>query len=67
MEYDYASIKRIFKAKCLVETRMHEVGKNYKVETFVKPNSLIYVFDKNDYQYEIFESFYTFQLKFKII
>lgn len=63
----YKQIRREFRAECLVETKIHSVGKEYKVITFAKPNSFIYVENKDGYQYLTFETFFKFLEKFKII
>lgn len=63
----YKNIKREFKAECLIETKMHEVGKVYNVMTFAKSGAFIYVEDERGYHHLTFSSFFEFLEKFKII
>ena len=67
IEEYYKQTKREFRAECLVETKMHKVGKVYKVITFVKPDSCIYVEDEDGIQHLTFTTFLDFLEKFKII
>lgn len=67
IEEYYKKIKREFKAECLIETKMHKVGRVYKVIAFAKPNSCIYVEDENNYQHLTFTTFSDFLEKFKIV
>lgn len=67
MEEYYKKIKREFKAECINQTRMHEVGKVYKAITFAKHDSWIYVEDERNYQSLTFPTFFDFLQKFKIV
>jgi hypothetical protein len=67
IEEYYKQTKREFKAECLVETKMHKVGKVYKVITYAKPDSCIYVDDEDEYEHLTFTTFFDFLEKFKII
>jgi hypothetical protein len=66
IEEYYKQTKREFKAECLVETKMHKVGKVYKVITYAKPDSCIYVEDEQGYQHLIEIRKKTKQLAYKL-
>lgn len=59
--------KRTFKAKCLKDTKLHSMGETYKVITYVKPKSFVYVYDKDEYSYKAYKSFDKFLEKFEIV
>jgi hypothetical protein len=67
IEEYYKNITREFKAVCLVGTKMHEVGKEYKVITFAKPDSFIYVEDERSFQHLTYSSFFEFLENFNIV
>lgn len=59
--------KREFKAQCLVETDIHQVGKVYKVMTYAKPDSCIYVENENGSEHLTFSTFFEFLENFNIV
>ena len=67
IEEYYKNIKREFNAECLVETKMHKVGKVYKVITYAKPDAFIYVEDEQGYEHLTFSTFFDFLEKFTIV
>jgi len=67
IEEYYNTIKRTFKAECLIKTEKHDVGKIYDVITYAKENSCIYVEDERNYQMITYTSFSDFLNYFKIV
>jgi hypothetical protein len=66
IEEYYKSIKREFKARCLIETSIHKVGEVYDVITFAKKNAFIIVEDERNYNHLTYD-FVEFLEHFEIV
>lgn len=67
LQEHYDSLRREFKAICLVETKLHKVGDEINVITFVKPGAWFYVENLRRCSRITYTDFYEFQKSFKIV